>query len=80
MGLKCSTDIVQAIMESTLAGIENAHVYIDDVDGFSKDWNYYVHLLADILHYFHVKSFAINPLKSEWTIMETDWLGYWLTL
>ena len=37
MGLKWSSDIAQSIMESVLAGIDDAVVYIDDVGAFSKD-------------------------------------------
>ena len=34
LGLKCSPDITQAIMENELSGVEDADVYIDDVGAF----------------------------------------------
>ncbi len=37
IGLKCSPDIAQAAMEIELSGIEDADVYIDDVDVFSDN-------------------------------------------
>jgi hypothetical protein len=36
MGLKCSPNIAQAIMESTLAGVIDTDVYIDAMGTFSK--------------------------------------------
>ena len=79
MGLKCSPDIAQAIMESNFAGIKDADVYIDVVSAFSMDLNHHVQLLTDILHCLRENGFTINPLTCEWAVMETDWLGYWLT-
>jgi hypothetical protein len=49
MGLKCSPDIAQAVMENLLLGIEDADVYIYDVGAFSSDWDHQVNLLATIL-------------------------------
>ncbi|KAL7478854.1 hypothetical protein ACHAW6_004604 [Cyclotella cf. meneghiniana] len=49
MGLKCFPDITQSIMESVLAGIDDADIYIDDVGAFPHTWDDHNKLLGDIL-------------------------------
>jgi hypothetical protein len=46
MGLKCTPDIAQAIMENVLSDIKDAGVYIDDFGAFTDDWNHHINLLS----------------------------------
>ena len=79
MGLKCSPDIAQSVMENVVAGIDEADVYIDYVGAFSSLWQDHLDLLDTILRRLCDNSFTVNLLKCKWAIQEMDLLGYWLT-
>ena len=79
MGIKQSPDIAQSIMDDIFHDMEDVEVYLDDIGIFSNNWNDHVHVVGEVLRRLEANGFSVNPLKCEWAVQETDWLGYWLT-
>eukprot|EP00957_Ditylum_brightwellii_P037811 2859928-Ditylum_brightwellii.AAC.1 len=65
MGLKCSPDFAQAVLESVLHSIEDADIHIDNVGAFSDNWENHIKLIDEILCRLRENRFTVNPLKCE---------------
>ena len=79
MGVKQSPDVAQAHMENLFRDLAEVDVYIDDIGIFSNSWEDHLKSIQKVLEILTASNFTVNPLKCEWGVQETDWLGYWLT-
>ena len=79
MGVSESPDIATEMMHSVLDDIEGIEFYMDDIGVFSSTWPDHLSLLSTVLGCLENVGFTINPLKCEWAVQETDFLGHWLT-
>ena len=79
MGMSKSPNIATEMMHSVLDSIEGIEFYMDDIRTFSSTWANHLSLLSTILTRLQDVGFMIKPLKCEWAIQETDFLGHWLT-
>ena len=80
MGLKSSSDFAQEVMKNIFRDVSEAEVSIDDIGIFSDSWEQHMTVLRIVLKKLQENGFTVNPLKCEWAVKETDWLGYQLTL
>lgn len=78
MGLKTAPDEAQALIEHILDGLE-VEVYIDDVGIFSNTYEEHLEKIRQVLQRLEENGCKVNPLKCEWAVAETDFLGFWMT-
>jgi len=81
MGICNSPDIAQEAMEEIFLDMRDDEVecFIDDIGIFSMDFDEHMTKLKTVLTRLSDNGFIVNPLKCEWAVKETDWLGYWFT-
>jgi hypothetical protein len=72
MGLKCSPDYTQEVMENIFQDVEDTEVYIDNIGAFTQSWDDHIALLGTIITKLQENRFTINPLKCEWAVKETN--------
>jgi hypothetical protein len=79
MGCKVSPDLAQFYIEQALKGLD-VEVYIDDCGIWTKGtFEEHLALVDKVLERLAANGFKCNPLKCEWAVQETDFLGYWMT-
>ena len=78
--MKEPPDFAQEVMETVLRDEqEDIEVYFDDIGIWGRSRDHIEQVESQVLTKLEENGFTVNPLKFEWCIQETDWLGYWLT-
>jgi len=78
MGVKVSPDVAQQLMEDILQDTD-CTVYIDDIGIWTDDsFDHHMKTIDKILDRLNQNGLKCNPLKCDWAVQETDFLGYWM--
>ena len=79
MGMKISPDEAQSIMEKILEGL-NVTCYIDDLRIWTNgSFDEHLELVDKVLQRLADSNLKTNPVKCNWGVRETDFLGYEMT-
>ncbi len=78
MGLKCTLDFVQQIMEEFLYGLDNLEVNFENIGLFANMWEELLLQHNKFFSCLEANSFTDNPLECKWAVQEADWFSYWL--
>ena len=68
MGLTCTPDFAQQVMEEVLCHVDDTNAYLNDIGAFTFTWEHHMLLLDKILHQLEANGFTIFPLKCKWAI------------
>ena len=80
MGMCQSGDWAQAAMEEVFRDLlHEVVVYIDDIAFSHLEWKDHILMIDEVLGRLLKFGFTVNPLKCEWGVGETDFLGYFLS-
>jgi hypothetical protein len=66
-------------MEEIFRDMDKTDLFVDNIGAFSDNFESHLASLEQFLKRLKDNGFAVNPLKCEWAVKETDWLGCWLT-
>ena len=78
MGLKISPDVAQLLIEEVVHDLD-VECFIDDVGVYSNSWEEHMQAISAVLQRLEENGFKVNPLKCEWAVKETNFLGHWMT-
>ena len=79
MGIKVSPDYTQALIEKILKGL-NVDCYIDDMGIWTNGTiDFHFDKVRAVLERIRDNGLKFNPLKCNWAVKETDFLGYLMT-
>eukprot|EP00957_Ditylum_brightwellii_P023417 1767709-Ditylum_brightwellii.AAC.1 len=79
MGLKVAPDVVQAIIDDILYDLD-VEQYIDDIGVFTnRTYEEHMCLVRVVLQRLEDNELKVNPLKCEWVVQRSKFLGHWLT-
>ncbi len=63
MGLKCSPDFTQEVMENIFRDVAEVEVYIDAIGIFSDSWEQHLAVHCIVLHKPQENGFTVQPVK-----------------